>query len=84
VLLPHALDQDQAANAAVLQRAGAALRLTQVEFTPDRVAAEITQLATAPEKLVAMAEAGRSQGSTGAAERLADLVIKTMQGEQAP
>jgi UDP-N-acetylglucosamine--N-acetylmuramyl-(pentapeptide) pyrophosphoryl-undecaprenol N-acetylglucosamine transferase len=83
VPLPHALDQDQAANAAVLERAGAALRLTQAEFTPDRVAAEFTQLATAPEKLVAMAEAARSQGSTGAAERLADLVIKTMQGEQA-
>jgi hypothetical protein len=27
-----------------------------------------------------MAQAGRSQGSTAAAERLADLVIKTMQG----
>lgn len=84
VPLPHALDQDQAVNAAVLERAGAALRLSQVEFTPDRVAAEMTQLATAPEKLVAMAESGRSQGSTGAAERLADLVIKTMQGEQVP
>jgi UDP-N-acetylglucosamine--N-acetylmuramyl-(pentapeptide) pyrophosphoryl-undecaprenol N-acetylglucosamine transferase len=83
VPLPHALDQDQAANAAVLERAGAALCLRQEEFTPDRLAADITQLATAPQKLVAMAAAARSQGSTGAAERLADLVIRTMQG-QAP
>jgi len=80
VPLPHALDQDQAANAAVLERAGAAFRLRQDEFTPGRLAVDITQLATAPQKLVAMAQAGRSEGSTGAAERLADLVITTMQG----
>ena len=76
VPLPHALDQDQAANAGVLARAGGAIRLPQEEFTPERLAAEIDALASAPQKLVAMAAAARTQGAVDAAERLADLVLK--------
>ena len=76
VPLPHALDQDQSANAGVLASAGGAMRLEQKDFTPDRLAAEITALASAPQKLVAMAAAARSQGATDAAERLADLVLR--------
>jgi UDP-N-acetylglucosamine--N-acetylmuramyl-(pentapeptide) pyrophosphoryl-undecaprenol N-acetylglucosamine transferase len=76
VPLPHALDQDQSANAGVLEAAGGALRLRQDDFTPDRLAAEITALASAPQKLVAMAAAARSQGAIDAAERLADLVLR--------
>jgi len=76
VPLPHALDQDQSANAGVLERAGGAMRLRQDDFTPDRLAAEISALASAPQKLVAMAAAARSQGAIDAAERLADLVLR--------
>ena len=47
-------------------------------MTPERLAAEITRLASAPEKLVAMAQAARQQGVLDAAERLADLVQKIM------
>ena len=75
VPLPHALDQDQLQNAGLLQQAGGAIRLRQEEFTADRLAAEIAALASAPEKLVAMAQAARSQGATDAAERLADVVM---------
>jgi len=78
VPLPGALDQDQFANAGVLHAAGGALRLLQTEFTSQRLADEITRLASAPQKLVAMAEAARQQGALDAAERLADLVQKTM------
>jgi UDP-N-acetylglucosamine--N-acetylmuramyl-(pentapeptide) pyrophosphoryl-undecaprenol N-acetylglucosamine transferase len=78
VPLPHALDQDQSANAGVLENAGGAFRLQQNDFTPERLAAEICALASAPQKLVAMAAAARSQGAIDAAERLADLVEKTM------
>ena len=77
VPLPGALDQDQFANAGVLAGAGGALRLPQNEFTPARLAAEIARLASAPEKLIAMAAAARSQGAIDAAERLADLVVQT-------
>lgn len=80
VPLPGALDQDQFANAGVLERAGGTLRLPQEAFTPERLAAEMTQLASAPEKLVAMAAAARAQGAPDAAERLADLVQETMRG----
>jgi UDP-N-acetylglucosamine--N-acetylmuramyl-(pentapeptide) pyrophosphoryl-undecaprenol N-acetylglucosamine transferase len=78
VPLPHALDQDQKANAAVLEAAGGAILLRQDEFTPARLAAEITALAAAPPRLTAMAAAARSAGAIDAAERLADLVLQTI------
>jgi UDP-N-acetylglucosamine--N-acetylmuramyl-(pentapeptide) pyrophosphoryl-undecaprenol N-acetylglucosamine transferase len=78
VPLPGALDQDQFANAGVLAGAGGALRISQQEFTPERLAAALAALAVAPQKLVTMAAAARSQGAIDAAERLADLVVKTM------
>lgn len=76
VPLPHALDQDQFANAGVLQQAGGAIRLPQSEFTPERLAAEIAALAAAPQRLAAMAGAAKSVGRLDAADRLADLVVK--------
>ena len=76
VPLPHALDQDQAANAGVLEQAGGATCLRQDDFTPDRLAAEIAALALAPQKLVAMAAAARAQGAPDAGERLAELVAR--------
>jgi UDP-N-acetylglucosamine--N-acetylmuramyl-(pentapeptide) pyrophosphoryl-undecaprenol N-acetylglucosamine transferase len=76
VPLPHAIDQDQFANAGVLERAGGALRLLQETFTPERLAIEIAALADRPERLTAMAAAARSLGRLDAAARLADLVLK--------
>ena len=77
VPLPHALDQDQLANAGVLQDAGGAVRIVQAEFTPERLAREIVALAAEPARLVAMAARAKSAGTVDAAERLADLVMKT-------
>ena len=57
------------------RRAGGASCSAQGDFTPERLAAEIGALASAPQKLVAMAAAARSQGAVDAAERLADLVL---------
>ena len=76
VPLPHALDQDQRANAGVLMEAGGAIRLDQAEFTPERLAAEIAALAAEPARLAAMAEAAKTAGSIDAADRLADLVLR--------
>lgn len=76
VPLPHALDQDQLANATALARAGGAIVLPQNQFTPERLAAEIAALAGAPERLAAMAAAARAAGALDAAERLADLVLR--------
>jgi UDP-N-acetylglucosamine--N-acetylmuramyl-(pentapeptide) pyrophosphoryl-undecaprenol N-acetylglucosamine transferase len=84
VPLPHALDQDQFANASVLQKAGGAILLTQDAFTPDRLAQEITSLGRDPARLAAMARAAKSAGTTDAAERLADLVLSVANVLPAP
>jgi UDP-N-acetylglucosamine--N-acetylmuramyl-(pentapeptide) pyrophosphoryl-undecaprenol N-acetylglucosamine transferase len=76
VPLPGAIDQDQFANAGVLSQAGGALRIAQSEFSPDRLAAEISALAAEPQRLATMASAARGAGRLDAAERLADLVAK--------
>ncbi len=76
VPLPHALDQDQLANAGVLAEAGGAVRIVQRDFTPERLAAEIAHLAADPARLARMAAAAKAAGTIDAAERLADLVIK--------
>ena len=76
VPLPHALDQDQFVNAGALERAGGALRIEQSEFTPARLAAEITALSNDPPLLARMAHAAKECGATDAAERLAELVLK--------
>jgi UDP-N-acetylglucosamine--N-acetylmuramyl-(pentapeptide) pyrophosphoryl-undecaprenol N-acetylglucosamine transferase len=76
VPLPGSIDQDQFANAGVLVQAGGALRIVQADFTPDRLAAEISGLAAEPARLTAMAASARTIGRLDAAERLADLVMK--------
>jgi len=78
VPLPHALDQDQLANAGVMERAGGAIRINQADFTPERLAAEIGALIEAPERLAVMAAASKTAGTVDAAERLADLVLRVM------
>ena len=73
---PAAIDQDQFANAGVLAQADGAIRIVQADFTPDRLAAEISALAAEPARLASMAAAARTVGRLDAAERLADLVMK--------
>jgi UDP-N-acetylglucosamine--N-acetylmuramyl-(pentapeptide) pyrophosphoryl-undecaprenol N-acetylglucosamine transferase len=76
VPLPGSIDQDQFANAGVLAQAGGAIRIPQSDFTPDRLAAEISAFAAEPERLAAMAAGARTVGRLDAAQRLADLVAK--------
>jgi UDP-N-acetylglucosamine--N-acetylmuramyl-(pentapeptide) pyrophosphoryl-undecaprenol N-acetylglucosamine transferase len=76
VPLPGAIDQDQFANAGVLEQAGGAIRIVQGDFTPERLAAEIAGLAADPARLGKMAAAAKSAGTIDAAQRLADLVAK--------
>jgi len=76
VPLPHALDQDQFANAKVLEAAGGAILLRQDAFTSERLAREIAALAAEPARLAAMAAGARSAGAPDAAARLADVVMR--------
>ena len=79
VPLPHAIDQDQLANAKALEVAGGAILINQAFFKPDRLAKELTELAASPNRLPDMAKASRSVGTPDAAERLADLVERVSQ-----
>ena len=74
VPLPHALDQDQAANARVVSAAGGAQVIPQADFTPNKLAVILTGLMNESTNLAAMARAARSVGRHDAAERLADIV----------
>jgi UDP-N-acetylglucosamine--N-acetylmuramyl-(pentapeptide) pyrophosphoryl-undecaprenol N-acetylglucosamine transferase len=82
VPLPHALDQDQLANATVLVTAGGALLIRQDDFTAERLAQELSLLAVKPVILAGMALAARRAGRADAAEQLADLVIRVAGIEQ--
>jgi UDP-N-acetylglucosamine--N-acetylmuramyl-(pentapeptide) pyrophosphoryl-undecaprenol N-acetylglucosamine transferase len=76
---PFALDQDQAANAAELAASGAVTVIRQPDFTPERVAEEITGAFADPEGLTRRADAAKSAGAPDATARLADLVMATAQ-----
>jgi UDP-N-acetylglucosamine--N-acetylmuramyl-(pentapeptide) pyrophosphoryl-undecaprenol N-acetylglucosamine transferase len=82
VPFPHALDQDQAANAALLEKAGAAIVIKQTLFTPDWLADTIRQALLDREGLEAQAFAAKRTGIADAAERLADLVESLMSPEE--
>jgi UDP-N-acetylglucosamine--N-acetylmuramyl-(pentapeptide) pyrophosphoryl-undecaprenol N-acetylglucosamine transferase len=76
VPLPGAIDQDQLANARSLAQTGGALLIPQSEFTPERLATELTRLFSDSAALPSMAKAAKAEGRADAAERLADLVLK--------
>ncbi|MBS3649183.1 undecaprenyldiphospho-muramoylpentapeptide beta-N-acetylglucosaminyltransferase [Pseudaminobacter sp. 19-2017] len=70
---PHALDHDQAANAAALAAAGGAEVHPQETFSHERIAELLGRLMDDPERLSAMASAAKSAGKPDAAKLLADL-----------
>jgi len=74
---PHALDQDQAANAAALAASGGAIVVPQTEFTAERLAAILGEALASPAKLAERAKAAKSAGVADAAEQLADLILET-------
>jgi UDP-N-acetylglucosamine--N-acetylmuramyl-(pentapeptide) pyrophosphoryl-undecaprenol N-acetylglucosamine transferase len=77
VPFPHALDQDQAANAQILQKAGAALVVRQSAFDPNALAAELTRILANPAAILTpQATQAKRAGLPDAAERLADLVSR--------
>ena len=84
VPLPGALDQDQAANAAVLGEIGAATVVEQKSFTPSWLAAELTRFLADPATLAGRAAAAHSVGQPEGAEHLADLVLSLTTAESRP
>lgn len=82
VPLPGALDQDQLANAAGLQKAGGAWPVAQKDLTPQRLAEEISRLLAEPDLLKAAAAAALGEGKPDAVKRLADLVERVADGDE--
>jgi UDP-N-acetylglucosamine--N-acetylmuramyl-(pentapeptide) pyrophosphoryl-undecaprenol N-acetylglucosamine transferase len=74
VPLPGALDQDQAANARVLERAGGGWPFAQKDLTPQVLAHELAGLMNDPTALAAAAAAAHGCGRPDAVARLADVV----------
>lgn len=78
---PHALDHDQAANAAALAAAGGAEVHPQSSLSPEKLAGRLGDLMADPQKLSAMAAAARSTGKPDAARLLADLAEAIASGK---
>ncbi|MBZ9788605.1 undecaprenyldiphospho-muramoylpentapeptide beta-N-acetylglucosaminyltransferase [Rhizobium sp. 3T7] len=71
---PHALDHDQAANAAALAATGGAKVIPQAELSPEKIASILNHVMNDPEKLARMAAAAKQAGKPDAANLLADMV----------
>lgn len=78
---PHALDHDQAANAAALAGAGGAEVHAQSTLTQERLTGLLSSLMKDPAKLTAMAAAAKSAGKPDAARLLADLTEAIASGK---
>src|SRR5262249_10449388 len=78
---PHALDHDQAANAAALAAAGGAEVHPQPTLSPERLAQLIGAAIGEPERLARTAAAAKSVGRPNAARLLADLTEAIASGK---
>ena len=80
---PHALDHDQAANAAALAAAGGARVHAQSSLSAERLAQLVGALMDDPRGLAAMAAAAKSAGKPEATRLLADLTEAIASGKSA-
>ncbi|MEO9529748.1 undecaprenyldiphospho-muramoylpentapeptide beta-N-acetylglucosaminyltransferase [Roseibium sp.] len=81
VPLPGALDQDQAANAKVLEKVGGGWPIPQADLFPARMTSELERFMNAPDLLIEAARQARSVARPDAVKRLADLVEKVSNSE---
>ena len=77
---PHAMDDHQAANAAVLEKAGAAWVIKQDALNAEGLAQKLAEILTHPDQLRLCAQASRALGHPDAAARLADLAEQLAEG----
>ncbi|KQO80309.1 undecaprenyldiphospho-muramoylpentapeptide beta-N-acetylglucosaminyltransferase [Rhizobium sp. Leaf262] len=78
---PHALDHDQAANAAALSAAGGASVIKQSELSPQKLSSLLSDAMNDPDRLAQTAAAAKATGKPDAAQRLADLVEAVAAGQ---
>ncbi|MBB3104640.1 undecaprenyldiphospho-muramoylpentapeptide beta-N-acetylglucosaminyltransferase [Azomonas macrocytogenes] len=80
VPLPHAIDDHQTRNAGYLAKEGAAILLPQAETDADRLAVQLTDILTQPEKLRAMGIAARRLARPDATRTVVDLCLEVAHG----
>ncbi|HEX8690648.1 MAG TPA: UDP-N-acetylglucosamine--N-acetylmuramyl-(pentapeptide) pyrophosphoryl-undecaprenol N-acetylglucosamine transferase [Solirubrobacterales bacterium] len=73
---PHAAADHQAANAAWMVEAGAAVAIRDAELTPDRLSAEVADLFEDAARLQAMTAASAALAKPDAARQIADEVLE--------
>lgn len=78
---PHALDHDQAANAAALAAGGGAQVIAQGDLDTDSLSALIASAMNEPERLAEMASNARKTGKPASASLLADMVEAIASGQ---
>lgn len=76
VPFPAAVDDHQTRNASYLVRANAAELLAEKDFTAERMAALLRPLLWNRTRLLAMAQAARTQAWIGAEKKIADAVVE--------
>jgi len=76
ILVPylHAIDDHQTANASAFAAAGGGWLMKQGDMTPNSLAAQLSTLLAAPDRLTQAAKAAHDAGVPDAAGQLADLV----------
>ena len=77
---PNVVNHHQEKNAAVLEKAGAALVLPEAGLTSECLCGELVSLLTNPNRLRSMGESSRSLGVPDATERIARTVISMAKG----
>lgn len=77
VPLPGSLDQDQRANAQIVEQAGGGWLADQATLSPQSLATQLHDLLNSPDRLVSAAQMAKAIGRADAVERLADLVEQT-------
>lgn len=71
---PHALDHDQATNAATVAKCGGATIFAQSDLTPEKLAEELTSAIQNPKRLSLAAENAKAAGKPQATAEIADML----------
>ncbi|MBR9729046.1 undecaprenyldiphospho-muramoylpentapeptide beta-N-acetylglucosaminyltransferase [Shewanella intestini] len=72
---PHAVDDHQTKNAAVLLQAGASFLIPQSQMTPQSLAEKLSRLASNRNELVLMGQQAKGVAVTDATQRVADICV---------
>lgn len=81
---PYAADDHQTANARAFEAAGACMVIPHADFLPGTLAAHLSALIEAPQRLADMAAAAHATGRPDAAARLADVVLELISSTLTP